>query len=204
MIIILTFWGSPIDIDRASAIIAVFSLIFALAIERAKVERKDQIKKNELSIYKRNLLFKLSGTLHAVQWAVSTYITYDVKMSTPRNSMINYLTLEDFRNGQFQSHKINYDDIRFFSASDTVPMEIKEKLDLINLDGEKLINFLPIEAGTINRGIFIGYIRKVLTITSWALKDEDSEELVNNARNLVSMIELLIDVTDFPKFKGFI
>jgi len=204
LIIILSLWNKPTEIERASAIIAVFSLIFALVIERAKTERRELKIKKEISVYKRNLLFKLSGVVGAVQWATSTYITYGVNVSTLPTFMINYLTLDNFRRIQFDSHKINYDDVRFFSTSNVVPMEIKEKLDLINLDGEKLISLLPIQTGMLNRGIFIRYNQKILDIIRWSLENDESGELITTARNLISMVELLMDVTTYPKFKGFI
>lgn len=204
IIIIGTFWNTPSDIARISAIVAIFALVFTLALERAKNERRFFIRKNELTVYKRNLLFKLNGIVGAAQWALSTYITYDIDTSSRPSLKINYTTLGNFTKIQLESHKINYDDVRFFSTSDAVPMEIKEKLDLLNLDGEKLIIFLPIQKGTINRTIFTRYTQKIFDIINWSLENEDSDELINNAKNLVKMVEVMINVTTNPKFNGFI
>jgi hypothetical protein len=204
LFILMIFWNSSTDIARYSAIIGVFALITTLAYEGAKTAQKNIERKKQLTIYKNNLLFKLNGLTHAPEWSLSTYLIYQIDINTQPNFMINNITLEKFQQNQFNSHKIYYEDIRYFSTSDIVPMEIKEKLDLINLDGEKLISFLPITAGKINGGIYFKYMLKLLFIAQWCLKDEDSDEIINGARNLINGIELLIDLRSNPKFKGFI
>jgi hypothetical protein len=50
-----------------------------------------------------------------------------------------------------------------------VPVEIKKLLDLLNLDGEKLIIYKPITLGFFNRTLYVGYFSKILRITRWCI-----------------------------------
>ena len=146
-VIVIIIWDDQVAIAQISIIFAISALLYSLGYSHLKETREDIKRKHSLSIYKKNLLLKLNGTLSTIQWTLSSYISYGVASGFPTTKKINNMSLTNFRKIQFESYKIYYDEIRYFTTSEIDPIEIKDKLDSLKLEAEKLINFLHLYVG---------------------------------------------------------
>ena len=201
--LLIIFLSNQIFVSALGALVSITAFFAFLMYESIKTEVKKFDRKKELLIYKRNLLFKLDGTISTVYQTLFNYLTYGVSTRTPPNFQMNYITLQDFRKAQFENYKIYYDDIKYFSATYVVPMQIKEKLEFLNLDAEKLISFLPINTGLISRVIFSRYLTNFLEIIKWTM-DDDSPEINDFADNLLTWVGMIVELPSLQQFRGFI
>lgn len=101
--LILVFLKNPFFISGLGTIVTVTAFFLFLMLELIKTEKKKFERKNELTIYKRNLLFKLEGTLNIINWTLSSYLTLKVSMMYPTTTKIQNMSVKKFQESQFNS-----------------------------------------------------------------------------------------------------
>lgn len=197
VLILLIFWNDELAISRLGIILAVAALLVTLWYDQIKDAKSKENRKRALTVYKRDLLFKLIGTLQIIHWSLFSYLSYRVSIVYPTTLQIGNLSVGEFQKIQFDSYKIYYEEIQYFSISDIVPIEIKEDLDWLNLDAEKLINFLPVSVGLLNHTILSRYTTRLFKILRWAIKNEDnSYEVCRHSKEVLEWIEMLLKLKD--------
>ncbi|HXG74306.1 MAG TPA: hypothetical protein VNK44_05775 [Candidatus Nitrosotenuis sp.] len=192
--VLYVIWYDQAAIAQVGIVISVAALLVSLWYDQYKSAQNSERRKQSLLVYKRNLLFKLEGTLSIIHWTLESYLSHNVASLYPTTFKIRNMSVSDFRKNQFDNYKIYYDEIKYFSTSEIVPIEIKEELDFLNLQAEKLINFLPVTAGKLNEKIFHMYINKMIRILKWAINDEDSDLLFNYAKHIIEWLNMLLDL----------
>ena len=194
ILFLIFIWNDPIEISRFAIILTIIALLSSLLIHELNEWKDAEKRRRSLSVYKRNLLFKLEGTMQIIHWALMSYLSYNVSMMYPTTLKIRNMKVRDFQRSQFDSYKLYYDEIKYFTTSEIVPMEIKEQLDLLNLEAEKLINFLPIKECELNQTTYERYLTKILKIVRWSIEDDDSDDTLRFAGQLLHWVEMFLDL----------
>ena len=113
-IIFIVYIFDEIFLSALGTLVSVTAFFTFLMYEYGKNIKRKFERKKEISIYRRNLILKLNGTLSIIRWTIETYHTYGVATGFPTNRRIGNRTLGSFRKTQFDDYKVYYDEIKYF------------------------------------------------------------------------------------------